>query len=164
MIDIPDKDAVLALYRSTVRNMLSGNKQGVVPNASFQHASIIIEELVRCAKLRVFTFCEKLSPDVWSQPVLDQLQMAIGRNVDVQIVLSSQPALPLPAFLEGRVRFLPQDDRSRFDAIGHFTVVDGKSLRMEKDKKDRRALFAANFPEIAKELDDIFAFLRKRAS
>ena len=160
MSDTTGKDPVLELYRMAVRNMLAGDKPGAVPNASFKHASIIVEELARSAKLRFYAFCEKLSPDVWSQPVLDQLQMAIGRGVDVQIVLMSEPEVNPPAFLDGRIRILQPDSDGRLNPlyaeIGHFAVVDGKSLRLEQDKSTRKALFGANLPQIAGELEGMF--------
>lgn len=162
MKGVEEKDAVLALYRTTVRNMLASDKPGVVPNSSFKHASIIIEELVQCSKLRVFAYCEKLSPDVWSQSVLDQLQLAILRGVDVQIVLSAKPGFNPPVFLEQRIHILKNPELAM--KLGHFTVVDGKSLRLEEDMETRKALFAANLPLVARELDKIFAFLRDKAA
>ena len=43
------REAVLEMYRMTVRNLLSGTKPGMVPNSSYRHASIIIDELARCS-------------------------------------------------------------------------------------------------------------------
>lgn len=161
-------DAVLELYRLGVRNMLSGDKPGAIPNASYQHASIIVDELARCAKSTFRAFCEKMSGDVWTSQVLNQLQAATGRGVDVRIVLVSQPEFELPLFLKDRVRFLKSEelDRNRdaYNSLGHFAVVDGKSLRLEQDKDARKALFAANHPEIAGELDKIFDLLYEKAA
>lgn len=159
MKGVEEKDAVLALYRTTVRNMLASDKPGVVPNSSFKHASIIIEELVRCAKQRISAFCEKLSSEVWTPSVIDQLQEAIKNKVDIRIVLNTKPDVPPPPFLVPCIRLLVAEDSAPVEKLGHFTVVDGKSLRLEEDRTTRKALFAANLPQVARELDRIFAVL-----
>lgn len=163
MSDTTGKDPVLELYRMAVRNMLAGDKPGAVPNASFKHASIIVEELARSAKLRFYAYCEKMSADVWTQPVIDQLRLAIGRCVDVRIVVTGRPEIELPDFLKGCVRALNLaelgDRKQHLEKVGHFAVVDGKSLRLEQNHKTREALFAANMPQIAGELEGIFTLI-----
>lgn len=158
-------EAVLELYRTTVRNMLSSNRQGIVPNASYKHAAIIIEELVRSAKSRFFAYCEKLSCDVWTRQVIEQLQLAIQRNVDVQIVVTDDSDIDVPEFLRSRVRTLHLDQlgetRSSYEALNHFAVVDGRSARLEQNRQTREALFAANQPALAEELEGIFSHLQE---
>lgn len=159
-----ENDAVLELYRTTVRNMLANDKPGVVPNASYRHASIIIEELVRSAKQSFFAYCEKLSSDVWSRRVLDQLQAAIIRGVEVRIILTEEPDSDMPDFMKGHIKILRisqlGENQASYEAIEHFAVVDGKSLRLEQNKRTREALFAANRPDVAHELEEIFLHLR----
>lgn len=160
-------DAVLELYRTTVRNMLANNKPGLVPNASYRHASIIIEELVRSAKSRFFAYCEKLSCDVWTRQVVEQLQLAIQRNVDVQIVITDDSDIDAPEFLRSRIRTLRLDqlgdERASYEALNHFAVVDGKSVRLELNRQTREALFAANQPAVAEELEGIFVHLKEES-
>ena len=159
-------DAVLELYRTTVRTMLANNKPGVVPNASHRHASIIIEELIRSAKQSFFAYCGKMSCDVWTEAIREQLRLAISRGVDVQIVLTD--AVEVPPFLNGRVHILNLENlgdyRGAYESIQHFAVVDGKHLRMEKDPATREAVFAANRPDFAVELEKIFCSLRAVAA
>ncbi|MBO7683617.1 MAG: hypothetical protein J6T51_02700 [Kiritimatiellae bacterium] len=159
-------DAVLELYRTTVRNMLASDKPGLVPNASYRHASIIIEELIRSARRSFFAYCGKMSCDVWTVEVMEQLRLAISRGVDVHIVMTD--AVEVPPFLNGRVHTLNLDKqgayREAYESIQHFAVVDGKSLRMEKDPATREAVFAANRPDFAVELERIFYSLRAAAA
>ncbi len=159
-------DAVLELYRTTVRNMLASDKPGLVPNASYRHASIIIEELIRSARQSFFAYCGKMSCDVWTVEVMEQLRLAISRGVDVHIVMTD--AVEVPPFLNGRVHTLNLDKqgayREAYESIQHFAVVDGKSLRMEKDPATREAVFAANKPDLAGELEKIFCSLRNVAA
>jgi len=164
MNDTTGKDPVLELYRMAVRNMLAGDKPGAVPNASFKHASIIVEELARSAKLRFCAFCGKMRQDVWTPQVIDQLRGAIGRGVDVRIILTEKPEVEPPDFLKGCIRTLDTaeigDRRQQLGKVGHFAVVDGKSLRLEQNPETREALFAANMPQIAGELEGIFDIIR----
>ena len=166
MSEISGKDAVLELYRTTVRTMLANDKPGVVPNASYRHASIIIEELIRSARQSFFAYCGKMSRDVWTEAIREQLRLAISRGVDVRIVLTD--AVDVPPFLNGRVHILNLeklgDYRSAYESIQHFAVVDGKHLRMEKDPATREAVFAANNPDFAVELEKIFCHLRDAAA
>ena len=159
-------DAVLELYRTTVRNMLASDKPGLVPNASYRHASIIIEELIRSARQSFFAYCGKMSCDVWTVEVMEQLRLAISRGVDVHIVMTD--AVEVPPFLNGRVHTLNLDKQGAYreacESIQHFAVVDGKSLRMEKDPATREAVFAANKPDLAGELEKIFCSLRNVAA
>ena len=168
MSNITPNDAILELYRTTVRNMLASTEPGVVPNASNKHASIIIEELIKSAKLRFFAYCGKLSCDVWSQTIIDQLVLATMRGVDVQIIVADEINATLPPALKSAVRILNlseiKDCRAAFENINHFAVADGKSFRLEKDKTMRTAIFAANRPDVAREVEDIFAVLRENSN
>ncbi len=159
-------DAVLELYRTTVRNMLASDKPGLVPNASYRHASIIIEELIRSARQSFFAYCGKMSCDVWTVEVMEQLRLAISRGVDVHIIMTD--VVEVPPFLEGRVHTLKLDQlgiyRRAYESIQHFAVADGKNLRMEKDPATREAVFAANRPDFAVELERIFSSLRVAAA
>ena len=167
MSETNENNAVLELYRTTVRNMLANDRPGIVPNASYKHASIIMEELVRSAKSKFFAYCEKLSADVWTSTVREQLRLAILRGVDVQIVLTSKPNETPLGFPEDRIRVLNLSElgesRPSFEDVNHFAVVDGKSLRLEQNKQTREALFAANRPDVAHELEEIFAHLHDTA-
>ena len=166
MSEISGNDAVLKLYRTTVRNMLASDKPGVVSNASYRHASIIIEELIRSAKQSFFAYCGGMSSDVWTAEIKEQLRLAVLRGVDVHIVLTG--TVCIPPFLNGRVHILNLDKqgsyRSVYESIQHFAVVDGKHLRMEKDPTTREAVFAANRPDFAVELEKIFCHLRESAA
>ena len=157
--------AVLELYRTTVRNMLASDRPGLVPNASYKHAAIIIEELARSAKSRFFAYCEKLSCDVWTRQVIEQLQLAIQRNVDVEIVITDDSDIDAPEFLQRHIRTLHLDQlgdkKASYEALNHFAVVDGKSVRLERNRQTREALFAANQPTVAEELEGIFSHLRE---
>ncbi len=166
MSETNGNDAVLELYRTTVRAMLANDKPGVVPNASYRHASIIIEELIRSAKQSFFAYCGKMSCDVWTEEIKEQLRLAVLRGVDVHIVLTD--AVEIPPFLNGRVHILNLENlgayRGAYESIQHFAVVDGKHLRMERDPATRDAVFAANRPDFAVELEKIFCHLRDAAA
>ena len=162
-----EKDAVFELYRITVRNMLASDKPGLVPNASHRHASIIIEELIRSAVHSFFAYCGKMSPDVWTPEVKEQLRLAILRGVDVRIILTEKVDELIPLFLKDRVCFLNMEKQGpyleAYESIQHFDVTDNKSLRMEKNQDTREAVFAANHPDFAIELDKIFYHLKDAA-
>lgn len=166
MSETNGNDAVLELYRTTVRNMLANDKPSLVSNASYRHASIITEELIRSAKQSFLAYSGKMSCDVWTAEVMEQLRLAILRGVDVHIVLTD--AIEIPPFLNGRVHVLCLDKlgnyRKAYESILHFAVVDGKNLRMERDPVTREAVFAANSPNFAVELEKIFYHLRDAAA
>ena len=157
------REAVLEMYRMTVRNLLSGTKPGMVPNSSYRHASIIIDELARCSKSSFHAYCARLSPDVWTPDVIEQLRAAVNRNVDVVIVTAEQIADDVPPFLRDRIKTIEissmEDVRMRaaYAHLSHFTVVDGKSFRLERDTHNREAVFAANHPEFAGEVEKAFS-------
>ena len=159
-------DTVMELYRMTVRSLLSGNKPGLVPNASHRHASIIIEELVRSSQLKFHAYCGKMSRDVWTDDVMEQIRLADSRHVDIRIV-TSEPVEQIPPFLSGKVSVLDinsmGDLSDAFRNISHFSVADGKSLRLERDHGARTAIFAANRIDIASELEKIFCTLSGNA-
>jgi len=156
--------AVLELYRMTVRNLLAGDRPDVVPNSSFRHATIILEELIRSARKSFYAFCGRFSGDVWSESVKDALIAAIDRGINVRIVISDEiDAKSLPMALRDHISILDEEkiktNKIAFEDIRHFAVVDGKSLRLEDNRETREALFAANQPGIASELERIFSFL-----
>lgn len=156
-------DPVLRLYRTTVRNMLESSKPSHVPNSSYRHASIILEEMVRVAHDSFHAYCGKFSADVWTPEVTNQLRLAIDRKVDVVIILAGEPESIIPEFLKDHVRRLDlssvEDRRSDFARVDHFASVDGKSVRLENDRAGRRALFAANHSDLADQVERIFNIL-----
>ncbi len=166
MSETNGNDAVLDLYRTTVRNMLASDRPGLVPNASYRHASIIIEELIRSAKQTFFAYCGKMSCDVWTAEIQEQLRLAILRGVDVHIVMTE--VVDVPPYLDGRIHTLNLDRmgiyRNAYESILHFAVADGKNLRMERNPATREAVFAANRPDFAVELERIFDSLRVAAA
>lgn len=160
-------DPVLRLYRTTVRNMLEGGKPSHVPNSSYRHASIILEEMARVAQESFHAYCGKFSVDVWTPEVTNQLRVAISRGVDVSIILAREPESTIPEFLKDHVRRLDlssvEDRRADFESVDHFASVDGKSVRLENDRTDRRALFAANHADLAEQVEHIFNILSEFA-
>ena len=160
-------DPVLRLYRTTVRNMLESSKSSHVPNSSYRHASIILEEMARVAKESFHAYCGKFSVDVWTPEVTNQLRVAIENKVDVSIILAGEPESTIPEFLKGHVRRLDlssvEDRRSDFARVDHFASVDGKSVRIENNRAERRALFAANHTDLADQVERIFNILSEFA-
>ena len=160
-------DPVLRLYRTTVRNMLESSKPSHVPNSSYRHASIILEEMARVAKESFHAYCGKFSSDVWTPEVTNQLRVAIDRGVDVSIILAGEPESTIPEFLQGRVRRLDisgvKEGRDGFSRVDHFASVDGRAVRLENNRADRTALFAANYTELSEQVEQIFNVLSEFA-
>ena len=54
-------DNPLALYRQMVKRVIEGRLATRIDNSSDEHASILIDELVRHAKSKVDIYCKKLA-------------------------------------------------------------------------------------------------------
>ena len=82
-------EAILLEYRKTVRNLFDTGASDVIDNSSPRHAAILIEEMVRHANVSFRAFAGRMNPTVWNLNVMDALDEAIKRGVDVQLLVEA---------------------------------------------------------------------------
>ena len=145
-------EAILAEYRATVRHLIETKAGDPVNNWSPRHAAIIVEEMVSHVEHSFIALSGRMSMAVWSPAVLERLALAKRNGVSVRFLVQNECASTLagvlPKDLQGSVRKIAADIPA--SAIpNHFTVVDGRVVRMETNAELKEALFTANNSDLA---------------
>lgn len=158
-------------YRETIRHLANTKSSAVFHNASPDHASLVVAELIKQARRRIYIYEKDLdgelanrNPDIEkflrdraddnteirivflnsasnSTSILETLRELSKKNKHVQVRLAS------PSFSKAVT--------SKFTGLTQFAVADGVGFRIEVDG-DRRALCSFNQPEFASSLDRLF--------
>lgn len=161
-------DSVLGLYREIVRRMLADGDSDVMPNSSKAHASVILDEMLRFAKVAFLAYSGNMACDVWNDAVLDQIVTAANRGVDVRIVIAGPSKEHVREDVREYVTCLPQgidaETRASIERLNHFSVADACAFRLETDRNERKAVFCANDPEIATTLRITHSIISKKAN
>lgn len=161
-------EAILLEYRKTVRNLFDTGASDVIDNSSPRHAAILIEEMVRHANVSFRAFAGRMNPTVWNLNVMDALDEAIKRGVDVQLLVEQDcdPILngTMPEMVRRAVRRCERTDDLNPSQFAHCATGDRKSFRIEMDRDQKTAAFSANNPELAARVATIFDYLHSNST
>ncbi|HEV7868053.1 MAG TPA: hypothetical protein VGO90_10250 [Chthoniobacteraceae bacterium] len=151
----PDSAEDILRYREGVETLMRLGARKTISNGIPAHAAILFETFFRHAKESVKIFCESLKADVFgTQALLDQAAWAMARGVTVQIIVQSepQPSGFLSLMKSGLFRAVGGVKDSTFN----FAVMDGRAVRIEKDRTKCEAVASMNDPEVGKVLSASF--------
>lgn len=147
-------------YRTNVRALFDKRASDVIDNSSYRHASVLIEEMVRHAQHTFIAFAGRMNPQVWTPQVMNALADAVQRGVNVRLLVErncepiSNGSMPHP--VQERVRRISEEYLGKIGDISHCASGDSESFRIEMDRVQNSAVFAANNPEIASKVVGIF--------
>ncbi|MDD6029810.1 MAG: hypothetical protein PUE68_03230 [Kiritimatiellae bacterium] len=148
-----DVNSVLWFYRQTVRTLLEKGDTDMIPNSSKDHASIILQEMLKFARTSFRAYSGGLARDVWNDGVLDEIVAAANRGVDVRIVVAKGSADGIREDVRRFVTCVPASldagMREKIESVDHFSVADARAIRIENDRAARKAVFCANNPAVA---------------
>lgn len=151
---------ILKEYRLTVRTLLDVGSPEIINNPSPRHASIIIEEMIKHARVSFRAFAGQMNVEVWNPNVMSALKMAIQRGVNVRLIVERvcDPILinSMPEIVRGAVNRLMKNGEFDPQSYSHCAIGDGRSLRLEMDRVRKSAIFTANNPELASTAASIF--------
>lgn len=156
-------EMLLLEYRNTVRRLLETGSSAIIDNASPRHASIILEEMIRHAKVSFCAFAGHMNQCVWNMNVMAALESAIRRGVLVQLLVEKncEPIdnSAIPQLVGPTVRKCDEKVLEELGKVSHCAIGDGQSLRIEMDDVKKTAAFTANNPELAGRALGIFRFM-----
>lgn len=162
-----DVERMFDEYRRTVRNLFATGSSDVISNASPRHAAILIEEMVRHAKVSFRAFAGGMNPEVWNINVMDALDKAIARGVNVQLLVERdcEPILngTMPDMVRRAVRRYVAANGAAASRFSHCATGDCQSFRLEMNSEKKTAAFAANNPALASRVAAIFDNLLKES-
>lgn len=147
----------LDVYRSMVRRVIREHLTVAMDNSSAQHATVLIDELIRSAEHSVDVYCKALSPDVWSAPsVVDAIHHAIDSGVQFRVATKEIPARSealscLLSYQNASFRMYAQEGLT-----SNFLIVDKTAFRVEPDDSKREGFAYANNEGMAKSANGIF--------
>lgn len=159
-------------YRQFVRSLASKREGQPILNASIQHASVVIENLIASATTKVDVLSGVFNARVYGRdPVITEarLFLASSRKNKLRIILEedSPPDRRVHPFFTAcssfpnvELRVAPSQVQ---DSYGfHFVVVDDDSYRFESDKKLPAAVAAFGDSNGARNLEQIYSVLWDR--
>ena len=156
-------EMLLLEYRNTVRRLLETGSSAIIDNSSPRHASIIIEEMIRHAKVSFSAFAGRMNQEVWNMNVMAALESAVRRGVLVQLLVEKNcepvDSSAVPQLVGPTVRKCDENVLASIGKVSHCAIGDGQSLRIEMDAEKKTAAFTANNPSLAGRALDIFRFL-----
>lgn len=144
-------------YSIMVKEMVRNNSSETFPNANFSHASIILKEFIKNAKISVDIFCRSLSSSVYDdEELINIVRTAISRGVKVRVLI--QKNVPESEKFKnilktGSLFSVTSEDKEK----ANFCVVDKKMYRYERDRESRTATACVNDPEIANVFSNWFS-------
>lgn len=160
-------EAMLLEYRKTVRNLFDTGASDVIDNSSPRHAAILIEEMVRHAQVSFRAFAGRMNPAVWNINVMNALNDAIARGVNVQLLVEDDcdPILngSMPDIVRRAVRRCAASQDFDPKNFSHCATGDRQSFRMEMDQDAKTAAFSANNPGLASRVAAIFDYLLSKS-
>lgn len=146
-------------YRQVIRDRLASASPEFVENSNSEHASVILEEMIKSARVSFHAYARSMNDTVWNGRVIRALEMALHRGVTVRIVVSDR-CVPLdkgamPNALKSCVMKSGCADEVKA-TINHFAVADGRSLRWETDPCLRTAEFSADAGILSRTAERVF--------
>lgn len=155
-------------YRALVERLAEANSPEVFSNGRAEHAAIIYETFLKFAKLRLRIFCHNLSQQVFKAPLVQRMESALARGVQIEIITQEEPesqelknAIPvwllknLPISL-----FRAKAGSNAATMQANFATLDGKAYRFEQDHNNHQAFACFYNKEIADQLDKVFVLFR----
>ena len=147
-------------YRTNVKDLFEQRSSDVVDNASYRHASILIEEMILHAQRTFVAFAGRMNPQVWTPQVMDALTNAMQRGVEIRLLVERdcEPIIngSMPRPVQDHVRRIMAGYLDKIGNVSHCASGDGESFRIEMDRVQNTAVFAANNPKIASKVVGIF--------
>lgn len=146
-------------YRQVIRDRLASASPEFVENSNSDHASVILEEMIKSARVSFHAYAQSMNDVVWNERVIRALEMALHRGVTVRIVVSDR-CMPLEksempdALLSCVMKSTCAEDVKT--KINHFAVADGRSLRWETDPCLRTAEFSADAGSLSRTAEKLF--------
>lgn len=157
-----DIERLMDEYRANVRTLFNNKSSDIVNNSSYRHASILIEEMILHAQHTFVAFAGRMNPVVWNERVMAALDAALSRGVDIRLLVERE-CEPLttgimPASIQNHVWRIREDAATKLEGRGifHCASGDGESFRIEMDRVQNSAVFAANNQQIASKVVGIF--------
>ncbi len=159
----------LAEYRETVRSLASLRDGQPIYNASVDHASVVVENLLANAKQRVDVLSGFLNARVYGRErVVEEARLFLSSKASnrIRVILEQDfpedrkihPFFQACSRLPGvELRIAPEDVQNQYDF--HFVLVDDDSYRFEQDKTKAAAVAAFGDKEGAENLDGIYEYL-----
>lgn len=170
-------------YKAMLESLSKENSSAVISNSSTEHATALIEALIRRAKNEILIFTGSLSKEVYAnKSVVDAFISFLSRDSghveiivqspnceDGETVVSDQSGLigklrhTMGAGLLEKVKIFKADDALKSIEY-HFMVVDGTAYRFEPDKTKHVAFATFNGVELGRRLNEKFDEMRKLSS
>lgn len=170
-------------YRELVERLAKTNSSERIPNATIDHATVLIENLFAHAHEKVRILSGQLNKDVYgASEILGKARTFLRGECGVSNegkkrleILLQEPQLdigenPLVRMCKEEPEFSNicevkciSDAKDR-EISCHFIVADGKAWRFEPDKRTPAAIACFNEPEIGKQLDEMFDVLFGRGT
>lgn len=156
-------------YRTVIRSLFDTNSSEIVHNASLDHAAVILEEMVRRAKLSFFAIAQNLNEKAWNNAVVNALAEANRRGIDVELLVTEKDKGKLSHLKKWNATIVPcikmvsDEIRKVEDPLPNFAVMDQKALRYEVNQARATAAFSANIPKYALPAFDWFLSLKAGA-
>lgn len=167
-------------YRELVERLAKSNSSEKIPNATIDHAAVLIENLFAHAREKVRILSGQLNKDVYgASGVFDKARDFLRGECGVSNEEKKQLEILLEAPLSDigenplvrmcreypdtcKVKYISGDKDKEINC--HFIVADGKAWRFEPDKRTPAAIACFNDPEIGKQLDEMFGVLFERGT
>lgn len=158
-------------YRVLVREMSMASEPRALFNSSTVHAGIVIARILEVSKSRVAIVAGELRQAVYDQPdVLRGLSNFLKREGStIDVICEREPAAD-NAFLDTIKTTLGVKTRSRFGfyrlpagfhAKSHFSVGDGRHLRLESDCDKTEATVVFNDEKSGERVVSLFEAMKR---
>lgn len=168
LTDSARMDSYKKLVDDVMRDATLGDRNvlRVFENSGEEHARIVIDAMLNSAVEDVGIFGEEALGSVFDADLLRKTAEQPGMR-PIRFLLEAKspfdrPTSALPDLIDlvvaGKieVRHLSTQPKSR---LGHFTVVDGQHVRLERDHPRRKAIVAFGAPELASSAAELFDIL-----
>lgn len=152
-----DLNDQMAVYRSLVRRVIRERAPMCINNSSPEHATVLIDELIRSAVSTVDIYCKRMSADVWGAPsVVDAVRHAIDARVTFRIVAKEQverheTSVLLSKYSNAAFRIYAQDGLPL-----NVLIVDKEMFRVEPNDGVREGFAYAKCEEMAATANALF--------
>jgi len=155
-------------YRGLVEKLAEANSPEVFSNGRAEHAAIIYETFLKYARSRLRIFCHNLSQNVYKAPIVQRMEAALNRGIQVEIITQEPPqSAELSEAVENwkqknlQIKLFQAKPGSIAATMeANFAVMDGKAYRFEKDHKNHEAFACFCNKELATQLEKLFLQFR----
>jgi hypothetical protein len=155
-----EKALGLVRYREGVETLLNVRSDKPISNSEPAHAAILFEVFFKHAKDHVRIFCNKLSREVFDSPeLIHEAREAINkRNVKVSVLVQQDEPEEsdfLTLLREAGIGILRASSAVK-DSLFNFAVMDTTAVRIEPDRRVRKAQARMYAPQLAASLAKTF--------